>query len=91
MDDIVGNNPATAEYLGTDSLDGKVGTCWFFCYGARQDLLVPVKDPANGGLNSDSWEGFTIEGLDRAGRFPERLAETSGHSGAVRPRHEVPD
>lgn len=59
-EDQLGNNPGTARsYL--DEEPGKIGYAFGF-NGGSADLLIPAKDPAQGGLNSSTWEGFTIEG-----------------------------
>lgn len=59
VEDTIGNNPAQAanESFWCDP-NGKVGGALVF--GVYTDLLIPHKDA--GGLDSASWDGFTIEG-----------------------------
>ncbi len=60
-EDIVGSNPG--QVIGIESTwhdPGKVG--YAMPFGGYIDMRIPYKAPADGGLNSSSWEGFTIEG-----------------------------
>jgi hypothetical protein len=82
-DDIVGNNPATA--VGLSYGAGKVGSSWFF--EPPSHLLIPAN--GGGGLNSGSWEGFSVEGwikpydaqedLQREQVILEQYDSASGH------------